>query len=228
MTPVNTITDVIGGMEAIQQATPESDGVHWFNWLYLEVTRSVLAKLSTRSWNNPAWLARLDVLFARLYFAPVSSDATVAPPLCWQALLDARHDTRLARIQFALAGMNAHISHDLSIAVVQTCREMQIEPIHLSGIYEDYCAINDLLDGLIDDAKKTLLTGLLGEDLPALDQVEDLVAGFGIRAAREAAWTNAEILWHAQSIPGLADRFTAGLDHAAALAAVGLLAPVGV
>jgi Family of unknown function (DUF5995) len=34
-------------------------------------------------------------------------------------LFDARHDRRTAPLQFALAGMNAHISHDLAIGVVQ-------------------------------------------------------------------------------------------------------------
>ncbi len=51
---------------------------------------------------------------------------------------------------------------------------------------------------------------------------------FGLRAAREAAWTNAEMLWHADEIPGLGDRFLDGLDDAATLAGRGLLAPVGV
>jgi hypothetical protein len=51
---------------------------------------------------------------------------------------------------------------------------------------------------------------------------------FGLRASREAAWTNAEMLWHADAIPGLGARFLDGLDDAATLAGRGLLAPVGI
>jgi hypothetical protein len=55
-----------------------------------------------------------------------------------------------------------------------------------------------------------------------------MVAAFGLRTSREAAWTNGEILFHVEAIPGLSDRFLDGLDDAATLAARGLLAPVGV
>jgi hypothetical protein len=59
-------------------------------------------------------------------------------------------------------------------------------------------------------------------------RVEDLAGGFGILAAREIAWTNAELLWHAKGIPGLGNRFLDGLDRTTTLAGAGLLAPVGV
>ncbi|MDE3198707.1 MAG: hypothetical protein KGN84_20335, partial [Acidobacteriota bacterium] len=132
-TPLSGIQDVIGAFSAIDQLLPDSDGLKWFNRLYLEVTRAVDGSVGTGQWNNPQWLARLDVVFAGLYLKALAGPA----PKCWQVLLDARNDRRLARIQFALAGMNAHIDHDLSIAVTQTCREFGIVPVHLSPEYRD-------------------------------------------------------------------------------------------
>ena len=79
-----------------------------------------------------------------------------------------------------------------------------------------------------DAAKKELLVGLLGNNLPSLDLVENLMAMWGLRATRECAWTNSELLWHAQSVPGLEARMLDGLDDTAELAGRGLLAPVGV
>jgi hypothetical protein len=229
-TPVNSVADVIAAFEAIDGVLPATDGLKWFNWLYLTVTRAVDSSVTTKTWNNPAWLTQLDVAFARLYLGALRQSFTpgASPPKCWTVLFDARNDARLARIQFALAGINAHIDHDLSIAVVETCRQFGVVPSHLSPEYRDYTQVNDVLDPVIDEAKAQLLTGLLGDNLPSVNLVENLVATFGLRSVREAAWTNSEVLWHADEIPGLGDRFLDGLDDAAALAGRGLLAPVGV
>ena len=110
--------------------------------------------------------------------------------------------TAVGGAAFVLAGMNAHINHDLCIAVVQTCREMRIEPVHLSAEYRDYTQVNQLLDNLIDSTKRELMVGLLGNALPFIGRVEDLVGAFGILGSREVAWTNSELYWHAQSLPG--------------------------
>ena len=230
--PVTSIPDVVAAFTALDAALPDSDGLKWFNWLYLTVTKAVDLSIGsgTRHWNSPDWLSRLDVVFAGLYLDALAKWLTPGETAskCWQVLFRARNDARLARIQFAFAGMNAHIDHDLAIAVVQTCHEFGIEPTHLSPQYDDYCGVNDLLDGIIDTAKKELLVGLLGNNLPSLDLVENLMAMWGLRATRECAWTNSELLWHAQSVPGLEARMLDGLDDTAELAGRGLLAPVGV
>jgi hypothetical protein len=67
-----------------------------------------------------------------------------------------RDEAEIARIQFALAGMNAHINHDLPLAIVATCRHRNTVPQHGTPQYNDYTALNTTLDGLIDTAKKTL------------------------------------------------------------------------
>jgi hypothetical protein len=242
--PVNTIPDVIAAFEAIDAALPDSDGLKWFNWLYLTVTKSVDANLATTApsltWNNPAWMAQLDVIFARLYLDALRLYLTpgmtpaglptmnMNTPKCWAVLFEARNDVRLARVQFAMAGINAHIDHDLSVAVVETCRQFGIKPVHGSPEYRDYTQVNTVLDPIVTQAKTQLLTGLLGDNLPSINLVEDLASRFGLKTSREAAWTNAEILRCAEMIPGLGDRFLSGLDSAAALAGQGLLAPVGV
>jgi hypothetical protein len=226
--PVNTIPDVVAAFTAIDAALPPSDGLKYFNALYLSVTQSVDQSVNTVRWNNPVWLSRLDVLFARLYLGALKSSLTQgqSAPGCWQVLFNARHNARLARIQFALAGMNAHIDHDLSIAVVDTCREFQFEPAHLSPIYQDFTRVNGLLNMLIDQTKHALMVGLLGDAIPDLGKLEDMVGAFGIEASREVAWTNAELLWHTWLIPTLSQRFLAGLDRAATVAGTVLLTPI--
>ena len=39
--PVHTIDEVIARLKALDQALPPSDGVRWFNRLYLDVTLAV-------------------------------------------------------------------------------------------------------------------------------------------------------------------------------------------
>ncbi len=226
--PVNTIPDVVAAFTAIDAVLPEGDGLKYFNALYLSVTRSVDRSVTMVHWNNPAWLSRLDVLFARLYPGALKSSLTPgqSAPGCWQVLFNARHNARLARIQFALAGMNAHIDHDLSIAVVDTCREVHLEPAHLSPIYQDFTRVNGLLDALIDQTKHALMVGLVGEAIPDVGKLENMVGAFGIAASREVAWTNAELLWHTGLIPSLSKRFLAGLDRAATVAGTVLLTPI--
>jgi hypothetical protein len=228
--PVNTIPDVIAALEAIDSLLPVTDGLKWFNWLYLTVTKAVDTNIGAGTWRNPTWLTQLDVVFAGLYLSALAEWLTPGEtaPICWCVLFEARDDAKLARVQFALAGINAHIDHDLSEAVVETCRQFNIAPVRQSPEYLDYTQVNDILDPIVDQAKAQLLTGLLGDNLPSINLLENMLAAFGLRTSREAAWTNAEMLFQAEAIPGLGDRFLDGLDDAAALAARGLLAPVGV
>lgn len=67
------------------------------------------------TFEDPAFLATLDVVFANLYFAALAAalDDVDAAPAAWRPLLLQRHDAGIARIQFALAGMSAHINRDL-------------------------------------------------------------------------------------------------------------------
>src|SRR4051812_44319188 len=86
--PVQTIPDVIAVFEAIEDILPESAGLRWFNWLYLTVTRSVGVSVAAVNWHNPEWLARLDVIFARLYLKALVDGLGPSPcaPRCWQVL----------------------------------------------------------------------------------------------------------------------------------------------
>lgn len=52
-----------------------------------------------------------------------------------------RSETAIARIQFALAGINAHINHDLPIAIVNSRVAPQDGDVH----YNDYTALNTTL-----------------------------------------------------------------------------------
>ena len=123
-----------------------------------------------------------------------------------------RNQGAIARIQFALAGINAHINHDLPEAIVATCQVTGTTPDHGGTHYRDYTAINATLDSLVESAKRTLNVRLPGGALPPVSHLEDTFAAWNVSAARESAWQNAAHLWQLDTIPLLAASFVDMLD----------------
>ena len=226
-----TVGDVAGMLENIQSICSESNGLKYFNGLYLEVTQAVEARVDARvgaqGFADPAWMTALDVAFARYYFAAVESSLSgAATPGCWQAMFAVRNQPAIARIQFALAGMNAHINHDLPQAVVGTCQATGIAPEHGTPQYNDFTALNATLDSLIQTARQTLNVHLPGDTLPPVTSLEDTLAAWSVSAARESAWNNAQVLWHIGDAPLVSAPFLDTLDGLTAVASKTLLVPV--
>lgn len=222
-----SIPDVIGIMRTIDNTCVAGDGLKWFNWLYLEVTQAVAARVSGAGFADGAWLAQLDVEFAKLYFSALQSFLSAgSAPECWQVMFGRRNQAALGRIQFAFAGINAHINHDLAEAIVNNCRLSATAPDRGGLHYTDYTSLNSTLDGLIDSAKGELHVRLLGDELPPVSQLADTIAAWSVSAAREAAWQNAEHLWAVRSIPALAGGFADMLDGFTTVIGKTLLIPV--
>jgi hypothetical protein len=226
-TTPQTIADVIQIMQTIEATCADGDGLKWFNWLYLQVTQAVEARADASGFSDSGWVTALDVEFAGFYFAAIASSLSGgSTPGCWQALFDQRNQAAIARIQFALAGMNAHINHDLPQAVVATCQAASIPPQHGTAQYSDYTALNTTLDSLIEAAKQTLHVRLLGDALPPVSALDDTLAAWSMAAARETAWNNAELLWHLADAPLIASAFLDTLDGLTAVTSKTLLVPV--
>ena len=222
-----SITDVLRALEAIQTICEDGDGLKWFNWLYLQVTLAVKKRIDSGGLTDPVWLTKLDVQFASLYLNALESSLLASKtPDCWQTLFASRDQTRVARIQFAMAGINAHITHDLPEAIVATSEATGIVPTHGIPEFQDYTSLNSTLEGTVESAKKTLHVRLLGDALPPVSHLEDLIAGWGVSAARDAAWNNAELLWNLRQSPPLSDVFMGTLDGLTTVINKALLAPV--
>jgi hypothetical protein len=226
-TPPQTIAQVLATMQTLDGLMADGDGLKWFNWLYLQVTQAVETRVAAGGFGDPQWLAELDVQFARLYFNALAGWlAGSAAASCWTALFSRRSQTAVARIQFALAGINAHINHDLALAIDATCKITYTEPAHGSALYRDYTGVNGTLDGLVDLAKQKLMVRLLGDALPEVSHLEDTVAAWNVAAAREAAWVHSEVLWKLSGTPALWSRYVGVLDGLTTLAGKALLVPV--
>lgn len=222
-----SIPDVIQILEAIDTTCGDDDGLKWFNQLYLQVTQAVAARVASGGFNDPTWLAQLDVQFASLYFSALKSALSgETAPGCWQVLFDRRNQAEVARIQFAMAGINAHINHDLAEAIVSTCQQTNTTPDHGGTHYDDYTAVNSTLDVLIESAKAQLNLRLLGAELPPISHLEDTIAAWNVSAAREKAWQNAEHLWQFRTSALLTSSFMDMLDGFTTVIGKTLLVPV--
>src|SRR4030095_4383005 len=131
-------------------------GVKWFNFLYLKVTEAVQA--DALAWQDWPFLQRFDVVFASLYFDAVVNwerDRGLTPH-SWRPLLRERGNLKLARIQFALAGMNAHINHDLAVALNRVAEPDGRFPTREGARYSDFRRINDILERLEASLREVL------------------------------------------------------------------------
>jgi hypothetical protein len=226
-TPVQSIDEVIAIMNAIDHDLPDSDGVKWFNRLYLRVTTSVGSAVGTRTFNDTAFMTKLDVVFANQYFSALFAGSTDVrrAPSAWRPLLEARHQTGIARIQFALAGMNAHINRDLPDGIVQSFLALGGDPIEADLREQDFNSINEILERVEDEVKVEFAVGLVGAVDRLGGPVDDAVAMWKVRVARSAAWTNAQVLWGLRRIPRVRDRFFDRLDGLVGMTGRGLLLP---
>ena len=182
-------------MEAIGAALPPTDGLLCFNRMYLEVTQQVNIRLGQGFYADPVFMTQLDVTFAGLYFSAVDAAGDpAAVPLAWRPLMEQRANPGIEPVQFALAGMNAHINHDLPLAVVATCAALATEP-EAGSHFADYQKVDQLLDAAEQSVRQSF------ETPPELDvdrhfaAVNSLIANWTINSARDLAWNNSLLLW---------------------------------
>jgi hypothetical protein len=193
--------------------------------MYRLVTESVQQHLQSSIFADPVWMNHLDLVFGNLFLdtlrASVQNPATV--PNAWEPLLEQRGDAGIAPLQFALAGMNAHINRDLAEALVTTCKDLQTSP-GAGSHRDDFFRINTVLAQVEPTIRETVEGAVLADwdrDFPGL---QDLVANFSMVKARETAWANADALWWADRYaPDHGATYLAGLDHLTGLAGRGLL-----
>lgn len=223
-----TIDGVITRMEQIDTELPPGDGVACFNRMYLKVTKLVKENVTEGVFQDNAFLERMDVLFAGLYLRNVdAAKAGRGVDASWAPLFQARGNQVIWPIQFALAGMNAHINHDLAIAVVDTCAERRTTP-DTPPVHEDYEKVNDLLASVEAEVRAEFEVQIVKVATRDAELLKHAVSGFSISTARKAAWVTARGLWHDKtSINPLAyDTHEIALGETVGTASHGILLPV--
>ncbi|WP_322888086.1 DUF5995 family protein, partial [Streptomyces solincola] len=144
-------------------------------------------------------------------------------PACWRPLPAVRRHPGVRPVQFALAGFNAQLGHDLPLALVETCRALRRAPEELADAFE-WTA--DLLVLLEERVREELTPE--PEQLELSDPLVHLLGCRRPERAREAAWLAARTLWQLQrpgAAEGLGAEYAAQLDRSVGLAGRILLTP---
>jgi hypothetical protein len=219
-----SLDGVIERMHAIDAALPRDDGVAYFNRLYLNTTEEVVRSIEGTRFENDEFMTRLDVVFANLYFDAFAADqrGDRVPP-AWVPLFEYRERPNTLAVQFALAGMNAHINHDLTVAVVDVCEELVLAPEDDGAHHRDYDRINAILEERQEQIKQWFITGVVASIDDACGRLDDAFACWSITLARRAAWENAQALWMLLDKPRLRSVYLATLSRMVALAGRGFL-----
>ena len=225
--PAVSVAGAIARMEAIAAALPAADGLACFNRMYLDVTRQVNSQLGQGFFADPAFMTQLDVAFANLYFAAAGTAGTpaAATPLAWRPLAEQRAVAGIEPVQFALAGMNAHINHDLPIAMVSTCTVLATAP-DVGPHFADYQKVDQLLDAAEQSVRQSLESAAELAVDRHLAAVANLVTSWTITSARDLAWNNTLLLWAVRDDPITLRLFLDTLATSTALASKMLLVAV--
>jgi hypothetical protein len=184
------LDDVIQGFSTLEQIFRDRrDRRAIFVTAYLNITLELKRRVDENLFLNAAWVARYAVAFANLYrIALLAFDRgdLQAVPKPWRIAFATSANDRGSVLQDLLLGINAHINHDLPLALL----EVTIDP-EREKRYTDHTTVNQALKaatGPVQDRISELyapVLSLLDRVLGVLD--EDLT-NFSFEKARENAW----------------------------------------
>jgi hypothetical protein len=174
---------------------PAGNRVAAFNSLYFTITDRVATSLRGEDVRDPAFLELLDVEFAKRYFEALrlwGADDESTPD-AWEVLFRRAQDPSVSKLTASMLGVNAHINHDLALALVATWE--RLGPPAGDVIHPDYLLINKIFFEEIPTLRRRYSTpwqlridGLVGD----LDDWSQRVL---VAATRAHAWEQAQRLW---------------------------------
>lgn len=231
--PVTTVDEAIERLESInafinsREPRRESDGVACFTHLYCVITKRVRDGIQNGFFEDADYLTALDVAFANRYFnalrAAVQNPTQV--PRSWRVLVEKRSDDRVESIQFAVAGVNAHVNLDLSVALLETCEQLDIE-FDEGSQRKDYLKVNQIFAEEMTNLRQHYENELVRALDSTASPVLDVVGNWSVETARDASWEVAEQLWTLSRFGINRKPFVDRIDRLTALAGNFLLTPL--
>jgi hypothetical protein len=92
-----------------------------FNKAYSVVTNAIKEAAEDNYFENPIFIEKFTVCFAQFYFLAINDTVAEKPELtvAWAKMNDAKRRSSTPAFILLLMGANAHINHDLSLALVK-------------------------------------------------------------------------------------------------------------
>jgi hypothetical protein len=189
---VQAVIDTLVAVKAAaEKVVPrgENDGIAAFTTLYHEITCGVLDAVNAGSFEAGTFIIDLDVAFA----IKALTDGVGRTPKCWEVLFERRSDDSVPTLEYAAAGVNAHVNFDLAFALLTTW-DAHSSPAEREAQHRDYNRINDIFY-----AKMNLLRhkfhSPFSDDGPLLDRLGNWFGDLLVRDTRDFAWDAAMTMW---------------------------------
>lgn len=200
-TAFHSVEEVESALEQFETWCIENDDLRGvFATAYLQITKAIAKELDRRSFNDSEWSARYLVRFANLYREAVvnyEENNVHLVPKSWRAAFDLAGQRDGFVIQHLLLGINAHINHDLALALY----DVKIDP-ERDEKHQDHNQINHILEIATDSLKQSVAkkyAPILHRVDRGLGTIDDSAMAFSIPKAREHAWAMAVALSAARS-----------------------------
>jgi hypothetical protein len=195
---LQTLGDVVSRLAELEaRYASRRDRRAVFLTVYTLMSREMKRRIEAGQFRDADWVARYTVTFANLYCAAHDDYAggkSVAKS--WRIAFDTSARGQALVTQDLLLGINAHVNHDLALALDQ----VSIEPDRHSRL-EDHCAVNGVLEALTEQVgarvSELYARGLEGVDACA-GTLDEGISNFSLAVARAGAWESAVALANAR------------------------------
>jgi hypothetical protein len=194
-----TLDDVIGALAALEaRHVAHRDRRAVFVTVYMMMSQEMRRRIERGAFRDNEWVRRYTIAFANLYFAAHENfDSGRDVPKAWRIAFDTAGRGEALVTQDLLLGINAHINHDLALAL----DEVSIEPDRAARL-ADHSSVNEVLEALTDDVGRRVsdlyARGLAGVDACA-GTLDEAVSNFSMTVARAGAWESAVALANARA-----------------------------
>ena len=195
---------------------PADNRVAAFNSLYFTITDRVAQSLRGAEVRDKEFLELLDVEFAKRYFTALRlwGDDDAATPDAWEVLFRRAQDPGVSKLAAAMLGVNAHINHDLALALVSTWE--QLGPPAGEEIDRDYLLINKIFFEEIPALRRRYSTPLQLRIDALVGNLDDWSQRVLVSVTRAHAWEQAQRLWALRDDPDDLARALLVMDRASA------------
>jgi len=198
---IGTIGDVLRALRRSQEIMdllppPAANRVAAFNSLYFTITDRVAGALKGPEVHDADFLELLDIEFAKRYIEALRlwGEEDLATPDAWEVLFRRAQDQKVSKLAAAMLGVNAHINHDLALALIATW-EKTGAPGDDDEIHPDYLLVNKIFYQEIPRLRRRYSTPWQLRVDNLVGDLDDWSQRVLVAATRAAAWEQAQRLW---------------------------------
>ncbi|MEO5609074.1 MAG: DUF5995 family protein [Ornithinibacter sp.] len=170
-----------------------------FAQCYLIMTGRVREAIDAGEFVDGVWVTHLLDRFADYYFDALDAHASPDPPLpcpaVWVRAFDACTDSRCHPLRALLLGINAHINHDLALAIVDVLEDWaDLDEATRETRRRDHEHVNSIIETTTDEVQRDVVarwapgTAILDVVLGPLDE---WVFSIVVNSFRGNVWVDA-------------------------------------